>query len=469
MHSCPTRPGEQAVGGGGRPDDAEAAPPRRGRRPAARARPPGGCGWIPRPTRPGWAPRPSPSRTRAEPAAPPERRRAAARRSRGRPPGRDGCGRAVPPRCAARRRAGRAPRSSCGRVRRELAAVRAPGPPPVAEGTGEQRDRPERREEQQLRAEEDREGDRHGHRRHGGDPRDPRRVAARAVAAGQWTSTSSVLGGGAGHGAEVRRAVARDAAPADPGPPPAAAAGSTTRPRPSTGRRPSSRTATRTPSTVTPLVDPQSSTVTPCGPTPTKTWLRLRDSSSTTRPAAGRAAHRDARRGQRAAAAGIRAADHDEVEHRARRRRRPRAARPSASPGATDDGRTVQERRHPDDGVGRQHRPRQLSRGTGSPRCSASAAHSSAAVDRTDHSTTTSTGWGRRRGTCTVSVISMAATVGRPTDDAAELSTGRHLGGAQTRDVGFSVAERSLVGGGVRPGEEGPWTPSTRSRARCVS
>ncbi len=52
----------------------------------------------------------------------------------------------------------------------------------------------------------------------------------------------------------------------------------------------------------------------------------------------------------------------------------------------------------------------------------------SATVDRTDHSTTTSTGWGRRRGTCTVSVISMAATVGRPTDDAAELSTGQHLG-----------------------------------------
>ena len=51
-------------------------------------------------------------------------------------------------------------------------AVGAPGPPPVAERAGEQRDGAEGREEQQLRSEEEREGDRDGHRGNGRDPRD---------------------------------------------------------------------------------------------------------------------------------------------------------------------------------------------------------------------------------------------------------------------------------------------------------
>ena len=132
---------------------------------------------------------------------------------------------------------------------------------------------------------------------------------------------------------------------------------------------------------MTPLVDPQSSTVTPCGPTPTNDvaaaqGLVVHDETGRRRPA-----HRDTGRGQRAAAAGIRAADHDEVEHGRGSAPRPRGWAASAAwPTATDA--PCRSGGIPTTASGASTCPRQLSRGTGSPRCSARAAQSSAAVDR---------------------------------------------------------------------------------------
>ena len=177
----PDQPGEQAVGGRRRPDDAEAAPPRRGRRRAAPARP---RGWVRRRSLdPGDA---GGHLARAQPhpggpAAPPEPGEPLLG---GRQDGRRvGMGAVEPLRLAAQRvgRAGRAPRATaaaCAATSRRCARP-APHRSPRAPASSETG--PERREEQQLRPEEEGEGDRHRHRGHGRDPRDARRDAARAV------------------------------------------------------------------------------------------------------------------------------------------------------------------------------------------------------------------------------------------------------------------------------------------------
>ncbi len=181
----PDQPGEQAVDGGVGPDDAEAAHlgevddqrrPRDRRVGAARPLDPGDPG--------GHVARAQPHAGR--PAAAPERGPALLG---GHQDGRRvGMGAVEPFRLAPERVAEPAARlRDRRRVRRDLASVRPPGPPPVAEGAGEQRDGPEGGEEQQLRTEEDREGDRHGHRGDGRDPRDARRDVARA---GLWDSGS---------------------------------------------------------------------------------------------------------------------------------------------------------------------------------------------------------------------------------------------------------------------------------------
>ena len=170
----PDQPGEQAVDGGVGPDDTEAAHlgevddqrrPRDRRVGAARPLDPGDPGGhgCPSPAARGPTRRPRQSAARALLGGHQDGRRV-------------GMGTVEPFRLAPERVAEPAARlGDCHRVRRDLASVGAPGAPPVAEGAGEQRDGTEGSEEQQLRTEEDREGDRHGH---GGDGRDPRDAPA---------------------------------------------------------------------------------------------------------------------------------------------------------------------------------------------------------------------------------------------------------------------------------------------------
>ncbi len=181
---------------------------------------------------------------------------------------------------------------------------------------------------------------------------------------------------------------------------------------------------TRAPSTNTPLVEPQSSTLTPLGPTPTKRWHRLRDSSATTSPSST-ARPRCSPGGT---SGRLRPASGPPTTTRSRRPAAPAVGGAGAPPGWVATEVTATEAPSSSGGIPTREssataRPRDVSAGTGSPRWVDSAARSSATVDRPDHSTTTSTGWGRRRGRCTVSVISMSATVGKATDGGAELST----------------------------------------------
>ena len=97
------------------------------------------------------------------------------------------------------------------------------------------------------------------------------------------------------------------------------------------------------------------------------------------------------------------------------------AAWTAAAP-ADGDRRAVDERRQAEGGIRRDRRDHAW---TGEPRARRGARRARrrgrAAVCGPDQRTRTSTGRGRRRGTCTVSVISMAATVGTRTDGGARV------------------------------------------------
>ena len=210
---------------------------------------------------------------------------------------------------------------------------------------------------------------------------------------------------------------------------------------------------TWTPSTVMPFVDPRSSTVTPCGPTPTNTWLRLSASSSTTRPVVG--ARPTTTPGGDSGR--LRPASGPPTTTRSSTGRGPcpRGRGAGTSPEVTATDAPCRSGGMPDDGVGRQHLPP-----------AAQPRHRLAEVLGQGGA---EVGDGRP---------------GRPLDDdvdrpgpaAGHVHGERHLHGrhrrkpdrrrgrvihrsasrrAKTRDVGFSIAERSLVGGGVRPGRRG--------------
>ena len=320
---------------------------------------------------------------------------------------------------------------------------------------GEQQHRTEQREEQQLRTEEDGQGDADGHRSHGRDPRDPRPRAARG---GLRALDLELLGA---HRARRRRgdehgAVTRVRAPEAPRRARVAAAGSTTPTTTVERASTASRHSTRTPVDDDPVGRP--AVLDRDARRPDAERARGPGSAPRRRThEAGRRRppDREARRGQRAGAPGIRATDHDEVEHAGRAARRPLPPRPWHGRG-DGDRRTVQEGRHPDHGVGRERAPAaQRRHGLAEVRRPVRA-HRSAAVCAPDHSTTTSTGWGRRRGRCTVSVISMAATVGSPTDDPRSYPQVAVARGAKSAAAPVRyAARRSLVGGGVRPGRRG--------------
>ena len=276
--------GEVAVGEGARPDDAEAGQLREvdHQRRVRRGRP--GHVVPPRPTRPGSARR----RGRGARGRYPRRTRGcrgAARRSRGRRRGRDGPGRAARARCAARRRAWRAPARARARGLRAHDVARGRTP------SGRRGHRPPATPARARRtAAAGGRGRTPGRSRRAPAPRPPATapepVAAPAAPRGRSTRTS------AGAGRNPRRALTRTVPSpgcraGGPGPP-------VLRSRrvvdpitivdvASTGVTAS----TGDPSTTTPLVEARSSTVTPLVPTATWRWLRLRDSSSTTRPATG--------------------------------------------------------------------------------------------------------------------------------------------------------------------------------------
>ena len=171
-------------------------------------------------------------------------------------------------------------------VARQGTSVLATGANAVTERAGQQRDGAERRKEQEPRSQEEGQGDGNRHRSQGCDPRHPGAVLVREALQGRRSRASSTTG--ACEAVGVMRTVPSPGQRIG-GPTPAArdrrnvVEPTTTVDRTSIAVTPSART----PSTTTPLVDPQSATVTPFDPTATVTCRRLSASSWTGRPHPG--------------------------------------------------------------------------------------------------------------------------------------------------------------------------------------
>ena len=299
--------------------------------------------------------------------------------------------------------------------------------PPVAERGGEEHDRAEQREDEQLRPEEQCQARRPPGRDERSEP-----GHACAVPLGRRCGTGDLDDLPLAHRARrlawatvsrpsPRRWPRGRAAVAD------GAAGSTCPRRRTDGgvhrRRPGRWVR---PSTMTPFVEPRSSTTTPDA----STGRAHGPATAPRRAAPARMPVPVPTTSAGGESAWVRPASGPPTTARwssARRRLGP-AGLADGDRRAVDERRQA-ERRHPTGPRG----PGWTGEPTGSPRCSASAAQRSRAVCRPDQRTRTSTGRGRRRGRCTVSVISMAATVGTRTDGGRQVIHRRRRSGCEIR------------------------------------
>ncbi len=267
MHSCPTRFASTPSVPRRRPHDAEARPSHAGRRPTASAPRSGGRRWCRRPRRPGWERRPDPAGRRAphhRATARPACRSAVASTVAG-----SGCARSSRSlsldRASDSRVRARDTASACWTRSRRRARPdphRSPRAPPSSvsgPSTANSSSCGPSRKASATATGTGTSAASHG-------------IRARCCsggAVGQRTSMSSVPGGGPAPGA-IRTVPSPGWVTGGPGP-----AERRTRSvvEPTTTVEPASTDVTpptRAPSTTTPLVEAQSSTLTPLGPTPTK-------------------------------------------------------------------------------------------------------------------------------------------------------------------------------------------------------